>query len=155
MKIEMTTEWLPLLQPGLYGTRLGHTLDYVKEDYIDDFKNTICFNFTSIMNEIFSEDWFVERFGNYTVSNAKLNSPRYYNYVNDSIEFNLEIENPELLKELWDKFEPWDFEHFFRFTKENFGSRSGFISFFPYEPNEFEEAFYILNQTENMITIEQ
>ena len=141
MKLEMTTNWLPLLQPGLYGTRLGDTRDNIHEDYVGDFKNILCYEFTSIMNEIFSEQWFVNKFSNYTVSNAKLNSPKYYNYENDSIEFDLEIEKPELLKELWDKFEPCDFNEFFKFTKENFGSYSGFISFFPYEPNKFEEAF--------------
>ena len=141
MKLEMTTNWLPLLQPGLYGTRLGCTFESIHEDCTTEFETVLCSEFTSIMNEIFSEQWFVDKFGNYTVSNAKLNSPRYYNYVNDSIEFDLEIEKPELLKELWDKFEPWDFNDFFKFTKENFGSYSGFISFFPYEPNKFEEAF--------------
>ena len=140
MKLEMTTEWLPLIQPGLYGTYLGDLLNDIHEDYRTDFENQLCIEAQTVMNEIFSEDWFVERLGNYTVSNVKLNSPRYYNYVNDSIEFDLEIEKPELLKELWNKFEPWDFEHFFRFTKENFGSHSGFISFFPYEPYEFEDA---------------
>lgn len=140
MKLEMTTNWLNILQPGLYGTNLGDIYNEVLEEYNADFKSALCLEFITTMNEIFSEDWFVERFGNFTVSNAKLISPHYYNYENDSIEFDLEIENPELLKELWDRFEPWDFEHFFKFTKENFGSRSGFTSFFPYGPNAFENA---------------
>lgn len=140
MKLEMTTNWLPIIQPGLYGTYLGDLYNDIHEDYETDFKNQLCFEAQTIMNEILSEDWFVERFGNYTVSNAKLMSPNYYNYENDSIEFDLEIENPELIEKLWSEFEPWDYEHFFKFTKERFGSRSGFISFFPYEPHAFENA---------------
>ena len=142
MKLEMTTNWLPIIQPGLYGTWLGDMYNDIHEDYETDFKNQLCFEAQTVMNEIFSEDWFVERFGNYTVSNVKLNHPRYYNYENDSLEFDLEIEKPELLKEIWDRFEPWDFEHFFKFTKENFGSRSGFISFFPYGPDAFVDALH-------------
>lgn len=141
MKLEMTTNWLPLLEPGLYGTRLGNVRDSIHEDYATEFETVLCSEFTSIMNEIFSEQWFIDKFSNYTVSNAKLNSPRYYNYVNDSIEFDLEIEKPELLVELWNEFEAWDREEFYKFARENFGSHSGFISFFPYEPYKSMEAF--------------
>ena len=149
MKLEMTTNWLQLLQPGLYGTWLGDTYNNIHEDYETEFKNQLCFEAQTIMNEIFSEDWFVERFGNYTVSNAKLMSPSFYNYENDSIEFDLEIEKPELIKKLWSEFEPWDYEHFFRFAKENYGSRSGFISFFPYEPHAFENALLFTEPNKN------
>ena len=149
MKLEMTTNWLNMLQPGLYGTYLGDIYNDISDEYTTDFKEALVSEFTSTMNEIFSEDWFVERFGNFTVSNTKLNSPRFYNYENDSIEFDLEIEKPELLRELYDKFEPWDFEHFFRFTRETFGSRSGFVSFFPYESDKFEEALLYTEPNKN------
>lgn len=138
MKLEMTTNWLPIIQPGLYGTYLGCMYDDVLEDYQTDFKNQLCLEAQIIMNEIFSEDWFVDNFGNVTVSNVKLNSPRYYNYDNDSLEFDLEIENPELLGEFWDRCDHWNF---FEFANKNFGSRLGFISPFPYIPHLFENAF--------------
>lgn len=149
MKLEMTTNWLPLVQPGLYGTWLGDMYNNIHEDYTTDFKNQLCFEAQSIMNEIFSRDSFVERFGNYTVSNVKLVSPRFYNYENDSIEFDLEIEKPELIEKLWSEFEPWDYEAFFEFAKKNYGSRSGFISFFPYESNAFEMALLYTEPNKN------
>ena len=148
-KLEMTTNWFQLIQPGLYGTWLGDMYNNIHKDYETEFKNQLCFEAQSIMNEIFSRDSFVERFGNYTVSNVKLVSPRFYNYENDSIEFDLEIEKPELIEKLWNEFEPWDYEHFFRFAKENYGSRSGFISFFPYESNAFENALLFTEPNKN------
>ena len=143
MKLEMTSNWLGMLQPGLYGTWLGEMFGRVLPEYETEFENAVCTEFVSVMNEIFSEDWFVDRFGNYIVSNAKIKNPQFYNFHNDWIEFELEIEKPELLRELYEKFEVWDIEHFFKFTKENFGSRPGFSSFFPYERNDFEEALYL------------
>ena len=134
---------MPIIQPGLYGTNLDYLLCDVAEEYTSDFKNQLCFEATSIMNEIFSEDWFVDKFGNYVVSNANLYSPQFYNYTNDRIDFDLEIEKPELLIEkYYETFEPWDYEEFFKWTKKNYGSYDGFISFFPYKPNDFDHALY-------------
>ena len=142
MKLEMTTNWLPILQPGTYRTNLGDILNNVYDEYLDDFKTQLCFEFQSIGNEIFSEDWFVEQFGNIIVSNYVFKSPQYYNYENDSVEFDMEIESPEKLIDHFERFEAWDRELFFKWTRENYGSYSGFISSFPYEPQQFEFAFY-------------
>ena len=143
MKLEMTTEWLGLIQPGLYGTNLGYLLCEVAEEYTEDFQKQLCFEATSIMNEIFSEDWFVEKFGNYVVSNAKLHSPQYYNYTNDRIEFDLEIEKPELLiKDYYEEFDACNREEFLEWAEQNYGSYDGFISHFPYTYEKFEKALY-------------
>lgn len=144
MILEMTTNWLPIIQPGLYGTELGDLYDGINEEYTRDFKRHLCFEVESIINEIFSEDWFVNRFGNVTVSNCKLKSPSWYNFANDWIEFDLEIKRENLIKDYYECFEAWDREDFFKWAKANFGSRSGFISFFPYEPEKFEEAMYTI-----------
>lgn len=141
MKLEMTTNWLPILQPGLYGTNLGYTFEQVQDEYLDYFKTKLCFEFQSIANEIFSEDWFVELFGNITVSNCVLKSPQYYNYENDSIEFDMEIEDIEKVTDVFFyTFEAYAIERFFKWTKANYGSRSGFISFFPYGEDAFNKA---------------
>lgn len=141
MKLEMTTNFLGLVEPGLYGTELGYLLCDVEEEYTSDFKNQLCFEATNIMNEIFSEDWFVDKFGNYVVSNATLHSPRFYNYENDRLDFDLEIDNPKrIIEDYYGKFEAWDIEEFFKWTEKNYGSYSGFVSFFPYTYKEFEIA---------------
>lgn len=141
MKLEMTTNWLKLVEPGLYGTNLGYLLCEVLEEYTTDFENQLCLEATSIMNEIFSEDWFVDKFGNYVVSNATLHSPQFYNYENDKLDFDLEIDNPKrLIEDYYGRFEAWDREEFFKWTKKNYGSYDGFISFFPYTCDKFEIA---------------
>lgn len=38
MKLEMSTDFLHLIEPGMYGTELGEVLYEVKEEYIKDFK---------------------------------------------------------------------------------------------------------------------
>lgn len=145
MKIEMTTGWLPLIQPGLYETYLGEMLNDIHEDYTTDFKNKLCLESVSVMNEIFSEDWFVNIFGNVIASDATLHSPQWYNYENDRIDFDLEIEEQKIF-DYWNTFEEWNKEDFFKWTKENYGSRSGFISFFSYERKDFEYALCTIIQ---------
>ena len=139
MKLEMTTNWLKLIQPGLYGTYLGDTFNSCEDEYLDDFKNQLCLETESIMNEIFLEDWFVNKFGACVVSNVTFHSPRYYNYENDRLDFDMEI-NEQKFFDYWNTFEPHDKNEFFKWTKKHYGSRNGFHSFFPYEQDKFEYA---------------
>ena len=143
MKLEMTTNWLELIQPGLYGTNLGYIFDEIDEEYASDFKTQLCFEAESIMNEIFSEDWFVDRFGNVTVSNVTFHSPQYYNYVNDRLDFDMEIENPDrIIIDYCDTFEVWNWNEFFKWAEKNYGSYDGFVSFFPYTREKFHKALH-------------
>lgn len=144
MKLEMRTYWLPVINPGLYGTKLGNTYNEVAEEYTEDFRKQLCLEFESLMNKLFSEYWFVKLFGNVTVSNCVLNSPKYYNYENDFIEFDMEIEHPELILEYWETLDIWDKHKFFKWTNENYGNRPGFVSNFPYAINDFEYALYTM-----------
>ena len=60
MKLEMTSTWIPILQPGLYGTSLGNTFEQCYDDDMtnEEFKKQLCHSFESVMNEIFNEDPF-------------------------------------------------------------------------------------------------
>ena len=138
-KIGMSTNWLPIIQPGTYETNLGYLLNEVLEEYINDFETQLCLEAQSIMNEIFNEDWFVDEFGNVTVSNCELKSPQYYNYENDSIEFDLEFNEGKIF-DYWDTFDTQDRINFFEWTRKNYGSYDGFISSFPYTKKEFYNA---------------
>lgn len=145
MKIEMTTLWLPIICPGLYGTELGNTFEEItdEEEIKDMFKSQLCFEVQSVLNEIFSEDWFVREFGNVTVNNCIFKSPRFYNFENDSVEFDLEIEEPQRLLMYYQNLKPnGNYHYFHRWIKDKFGSRSGFISFYPYEIHSFKEALF-------------
>ena len=83
-----------------------------------------------------SEDSIVALFGECKAENGSLNSPCWYNYENDSIEFDLIVPD-ETLKHV--RNAEYN-DEFFKWTKQNYGSYSGFISFFPYEREQFEMA---------------
>lgn len=142
MKLEMTSLWLPFIQPGLYGTSLGDIYNDVAEEYQSDFKSQLAFEYQTVMNEIFDEDWIVAWLGNIIISNCVLKSPHWYNYENDSIEFDMEIDTEKLIHNYYERFKAWDIDEFFKWTEKNYGNHSGFISFFPYLPHNFEVALY-------------
>ena len=136
MKLEMSTEFLHLIEPGMYGTELGEVLYEVKEEYIKDFKNAVVDYGIDKINEILYECSMVNLFGKCKAENGKLSSPRFYNYENDSIEFDLIVPD-EVIEQI--RNEKYD-DEFFKWTKENYGSYDGFISFFPYSKEKFEDA---------------
>lgn len=136
MKLEMSTDFLHLIEPGMYGTELGEVLYEVKEEYIKDFKNAVVDYGIDKINEILSEGSIVNLFGECKAENGSLNSPRWYNYENDSIEFDLIVPD-ETIKHV--RNAEYN-DEFFKWAKQNYGSYSGFISFFPYEREQFEMA---------------
>ena len=136
MKLEMSTKFLHLIEPGMYGAELGEALYEIKDEYIKDFKDAVVNYGIDKINEILSEESIVIFFGECKAENGKLSSPRFYNYENDSIEFDLIM--PDKTIELIRNAEYNN--EFFKWTKENYGSYDGFISFFPYRKDEFAEA---------------
>ena len=85
MKLEMTTDFLHLIEPGTYGTNLGDTMENLDENYLDDFKNAIVEYGIEKINEILSEDSIVALFGKCKAENGSLISLRWYNYENDCL----------------------------------------------------------------------
>lgn len=136
MKLEMTTNFLHLIEPGTYGTNLGDAMENLDENYFDDFRNAIVEYGIKKINEILSEDSIVALFGKCKAKNGSLNSPRWYNYENDSIEFDLIVPDETITHVRNAEYN----DEFFKWTKQNYGSYSGFISFFPYGREQFEMA---------------
>lgn len=136
MKLEMSTEFMHVIEPGLYGTILGEQFEECCDEYINDFKRAVVDYGMDKINEILTYMRMREWFGLCKAKNGKLNSPQFYNFENDSIEFDLIV--PDGIIEKMRKF---NFSHlFFEWAKENYGSRSGFISFFPYTKEKFDHA---------------
>ena len=134
MKIEMNTNWLHIIEPGLYGTNLGDYYDNILSDYCDDFKSTICMYAKDKMNEVLNdiqEGWF-------GVTNVTFHSPQFYNFENDWLEFDLKV--PDHIDEMIIFQFNKDKSNFLKFAAENYGSHSGFISFFPYKEEDFITA---------------
>ena len=136
MTLKMTTNFLHLIEPGMYGTNLGDTMNNLDDDYIDDFRNAIVEYGIEKINEMLSEDSIVALFGECKAENGSLNSPCWYNYENDSIEFDLIVPD-ETIKHV--RNAEYN-DEFFKWAKQNYGSYSGFISFFPYKREQFEMA---------------
>lgn len=136
MRLQMTTEFMHLVEPGLYGTTLGDYSNHIMYDHLDDFRNAVVKCGIKKINEILSEDSFVRALGECKAENGEMNSPQFYNYENDSIEFDLIV--PDTTIEIIRRAGLGDY--FFKWAKEKFGSHDGFISFFPYEREKFEKA---------------
>lgn len=136
MKLEMSTKFMHVIEPGLYGTILGEQFEECCDEYINDFKRAVVDcgieKINDILGEVRMQDWF----GFCTAENGKMNSPQFYNFENDSIEFDLIVPDRAI-----EKMRKVKCSHiFFEWAKENYGSRSGFISFFPYTKEKFDYA---------------
>lgn len=136
MRLQMTTEFMPLIEPGLYATTLGDYSNHIMYDHLNDFRNAVAQCGIAKINEILSDDLLVRVFEECRAENGEMNSPRFYNYENDSIEFDLIV--PDTTIKIIRKTEFGG--KFFEWAKENFGSYDGFISFFPYEEEDFKEV---------------
>ena len=139
MKLHMNTNILPLIQPGLYGTRLGDAYADIEEDYNEDFKQALCKYGLDSMQEILNEDSIKNEIGLCQIENVTFSSPRFYNYENDWFDFDLILED-EVPKQILYCVENIYKEIFFDWIQEKYCSRSGFISFFPYTKEKYIEA---------------
>lgn len=139
MKLHMNTAILPLIQPGLYGTRLGDTYEWIDEDYNEDFKQALCEYGLDSMQEILNEDSIKNEIGLCEIKNVIFSSPIWYNYENDWFNFDLIIEDESVNQILFHVEKIYN-ETFFDWIQEKYCSRSGFISFFPYTKEKYIEA---------------
>jgi hypothetical protein len=136
MRLEMSTNWLHLIEPGTYQTVLGYFLDVIREEHVNDWLNAMVKHGIDTINEMLAEDPIVAEFGVLKAENGKMRSPQFYNYENDSIEFDLIVPD-----ETVEKIRNAEYDNgFFKWTKQNYGSCSGFVSFFPYTREKFEVA---------------
>lgn len=128
IKLGMSTDYLPIIDVGLYGTFLGDL--WIKDEYIQDYKRLICEKAKEYMKNIF------DGFCKIIFSNVTFCSPMYYNYRNDWLEFEIELD--DVVLEMCEGV--LEDEDFFEFAKRNFGSHSGFISFMPYTKEKYKTA---------------
>lgn len=140
MKVEMNTNWCRLINPGMYETYIGSVRDEIMEEYQEDFLNLVATESKCIMNEILDRDGLNEVFGSLEATDAKVISPRYYNFVNDSLDFTLIV--PDNIKEIMlSVYSHWtEDDKYYEWMQKNYGSYSGFISFAPYTKEKFEQA---------------
>lgn len=140
MRLKMNTAILPLIEVGLYGTNLGDIYYEVDSEYNEDFKNSIVKYGKDKIEEILNnEDLIRKEIGYCEVENVSFRSPQWYNYENDSLDFDLIIDDI-VPKQILFNVENIYKETFFDWIEKSYCSYSGFISFFPYEKEKYIEA---------------
>lgn len=137
MKLNMNTSILPLIEVGTYGTRLGELYNEIEDDYNEEFKQAICEYGKEKLEEILNENSIKKMIGDFQIENVKFSSPKFYNYENDWLEFDF-IVNDNIINTIYHNV--IDDKDFFDYIKEMYCSRSGFISFFPYEEEQYIHA---------------
>lgn len=131
----MNTNWLPILNVGMYGTIIGGQFECIEEKYIEDFKESVLEEAKQTITEIFNDDS-LKNF-HLRTSDFNLRSPQFYNYSNDWLEFKLEIDDG-IVETLRQFCSPND--EFFKWAEKNYGSYNGFISTMPYTKKFFHQA---------------
>jgi hypothetical protein len=131
MKVELNTLVCPIITPDTYGTEFQYN---ISDACWDDFKTMLCNIGAKYIKKAVRE---TKDFAKCPVTVSRnLVSPSQYNYVTDSIDFNVYVED-ELIETLKNDRVS---EQFLKYIKK-FGSHSGFISSYPTTEKEVEDAF--------------
>ena len=136
MKIEMSTDLLPIVNPGLYGTFIGSYYEDCLDEYANDFKNLVVEIGMNKINEVLNDIGL-------NAENGKLWSPRWYNYSNDQIHFNV-VTNDNLLEIIKEETESEDFWEYVN-DKEEWKSYDGYICCMPIEKEKFYKSLEVGN----------
>ena len=140
MRLKMNTTILPLIEIGLYGTNLGDIYYNIDSEYNEDFKNAIVeYGKDKIEDILNDEDSIKKEIGHCKIENVSFRSPQWYNYENDSLDFDLIIDNV-VPKQILFNVENIYKDMFFDWIEKSYCSYSGFISFFPYKKEKYIEA---------------
>lgn len=155
MKIETTTQLLPILDVGMYESALSpaNMFSFEIEHLASDNKEEIGFNFDKYQNDVCKEadkiiqEYFVEslqKFGVQGINCVSISSPKFYNYTTDCGNLDLEVSGEFFgIMKGWLKgncqASEWEVETN-KWLKEYYGSCSGFISFMPTTVKELIEC---------------
>lgn len=133
MKLELNSELLNRgISIGSYGTLLGD-LD-IYEDCTAEFEKCIIDTYVELTQDALKENDI-----ECIITPKRIDRPRFYNYSDDSLVFDLKIDDNflESLKSIADCAD------FLAFINNEYKSRSGFISFMPSSRYEFLNAIEI------------
>lgn len=149
VKIESSTTLCPLVIPDTYGT---FNFEFFHDSGFDEMWTRYELNYsllddalTGVAQDLWSEDDITEalrKIGLRVSHIGNLQSPREYNFITDWL--NITFEGDVDLMEIQDYMQIlWKDKKVRKFAKENYATRSGFISFMP---ENFEEMWYGLQE---------
>lgn len=168
--IKKIDTYLPIFS-GFYGTWFGDT-DAMEENELDHWSEEtgkelkyedINWNYKQYHEDISDaccdiiEEWLNEVFTGVKIKFQALISPQFYNFSNDSINCEITIDYVELLKYLSDNYEA-----FRDYIKDEYTSRSGFISSYSNDAEEWvnslkynEDHSHILGACLNFVLLNE
>ncbi len=127
MRLEMSTEMLPIVIPDTYGNDFQYEVDdNMWSEFKELMKNKAWAYIMGALNETDFKDSYIDM--------GEFVSPREYNFRTDRIDFELDFDD-RLIDVVQSKVN----DDFFKYIKK-FDSYDGFISFYPVEKSKFYEA---------------
>ena len=147
-KYESSTQICPIVSVGTYWGRYNFESmwqDYIDEDresgYLvcddydfDEFKNELC----KSVQKVFDEEKPLEKYGVKKFTAQKIGSPKEYNFMDDWLDFSIEVDDDWLDKSMETLGKPEYKDVIEKYFKDNWRSRDGFTS---YMPHDLEELF--------------
>ena len=135
IKLKMNTDLLKFIEVSTYGTYLDIDLcqdenGNIPDDILKEYHDIIVSNTVDTIKEVLKDNSI-----NCTIKNASFESPTYYNYGGDWVNFDLYLCDSTLQKM---KSIAYD-DDFIQWIKDQYKSYSGFISFMPYSKKTYVE----------------
>lgn len=129
IKLKMNTDLLSFIELSTYGTLLDINL-YEGDDILKEYHDIIVSCTVDTIKQVLKDNGI-----NCVIKNPSFESPRFYNYGGDWVNFDLYLCDSTLQKM---KSIAYD-NDFIQWIKERYKSYSGFISFMPYSKKTYME----------------
>ena len=130
---DLNTDVVTSINPGMYGS----AIEFPYEQAEDTPENYKMWDDIVVEQAIpYIEEAVQKTDSRIKVKNFKINHPRFYNFVSDCIDFDVELPQA-LLMELFEKYK--NDQSFLSYLKDNYSSRDGFISTMANTPQEFQK----------------
>ena len=149
MKVRFSTGYLTkFLDVGSYGAEYSEWCEDSIQEIIPDVESATEDLMTNLFNEVIKETLCNDKKSEveFELWNFKFHSPREYNCHNDTVDFDLYLDDyvRELILGFIEKEKYFDnkYGNFYEFVKENFKTSSGYINLCPETKDKFIESLY-------------
>lgn len=136
---DVSTDVIPIIDVDAYGGTLSAFFydsdSVIPDDSIDAFWNQVVDESLDIIQDCFNELGIPAKV---VSGSGSMYHPQYYNFSGDELNFSISIDN-SWVNEHFEEYK--DDPEFLSFLNKKYASRSGFVSFFPSDGQEFIEAF--------------
>ena len=136
---DVSTDVIPIIDVDGYGGELSEFLQnsdaVILDKELDAFWNQVVIESMDIIQDSFKE---LSIPAKVVHGSGSMYHPSYYNFSGDELNFSISVDD-SWVNERFEEYK--DDAEFLNFLHEKYSSRSGFISFFPSDKQEFIETF--------------